>query len=191
MNHILAVLGRLSQRSGHCQGLLPPRGSCTSGGVIFDPAHLWFLYVLVLFSIMLLPVFGNLRRPQGNLIVDQMARLADRHASAAVRRSPDGSGGGGIRPGHQYRRLRTVGLWLSLLYGYLIASDRRFEAALRRALLSAVAAGGARHDGGNGNGGDEFVDDLLHLGAERRLVGGLLDPGFGVAAAGAIGGDPL
>ena len=60
-----------------------------------------------------------------------------------------------------------------------------------QSLLSAVAAGGAGHDGGNGNGSDQLVDDLLHLGAERRPVGGLLDPGFGVTAAGAIGGDPL
>ena len=27
-----------------------PRGSWTSGGVTFDPAHLWFLYVLLLFT---------------------------------------------------------------------------------------------------------------------------------------------
>jgi len=37
----------------------------------------------------------------------------------------------------------------------------------------------------------KFVDDLHHLGAERRPVGGVVDPGFGVAAVGAIGGDSL
>jgi hypothetical protein len=42
-----------------------------SGGTGFDPAHLWFLYVLLMFSVVLLPLFGYLQRPRG-------ARLADR-----------------------------------------------------------------------------------------------------------------
>ena len=37
------------------RGLLP-RGSWTSGGTAFDPAHLWFLYVLLVFSVTLLPL---------------------------------------------------------------------------------------------------------------------------------------
>jgi len=35
-------------------GLLP-HGNWTSGGAGFDPAHLWFLYVLLVFSLVLLP----------------------------------------------------------------------------------------------------------------------------------------
>jgi hypothetical protein len=35
--------------------------------------------------------------------------------------------------------------------------------------LSAVAAGGAGHDGGHGNGSDQFVDDLLHLGTGQNI----------------------
>ena len=46
------------------RGLLP-RGSWTSGGVSFDPAHLWFLYVLLVFSVALLPLFAYLRGPRG------------------------------------------------------------------------------------------------------------------------------
>ena len=40
---------------------LLPRGSWTSGGVSFDPAHLWFLYVLLVFSVALLPLLAYLR----------------------------------------------------------------------------------------------------------------------------------
>ena len=38
------------------RGLLP-QGHWTSGGIGFDPAHLWFLYVLLVFSLALLPLF--------------------------------------------------------------------------------------------------------------------------------------
>ena len=40
-------------------GGLLPRGSWISAGTGFDPAHLWFLYVLLVFSLALLPLFGS------------------------------------------------------------------------------------------------------------------------------------
>ena len=46
------------------RGLLPS-GSWTSGGTGFDPAHLWFLYVLLVFSVALLPLLGYLASPRG------------------------------------------------------------------------------------------------------------------------------
>ena len=59
-------------------------GSWTSGGVNFDPAHLWFLYVLLVFSIVLLPLFAYLRRQQGRLLTGRLAGLADRHSGIVV-----------------------------------------------------------------------------------------------------------
>ena len=49
-------------------GLLP-RGSWTSGSASFDPAHLWFLYVLLVFSLALLPLFGYLRSPRRTRLI--------------------------------------------------------------------------------------------------------------------------
>ena len=46
------------------RGLLPD-GTWASGGVTYDPAHLWFLYVLLLYSVALLPLLGYLRGPRG------------------------------------------------------------------------------------------------------------------------------
>jgi peptidoglycan/LPS O-acetylase OafA/YrhL len=122
------------------------RGAWTSGGVVFDPAHLWFLGVLLLFSIMLLPVFWYLGRPRGVAIVSRAAGLVQRHVGtvlwvAAVPMvlvetafGPDVNTGG-------WERLVYA---IPLLYGYLIASDRRFEVAVQRArsiaLPGAVAA---------------------------------------------------
>ncbi|HZD17721.1 MAG TPA: acyltransferase family protein, partial [Actinomycetota bacterium] len=44
---------------------LPSRAEWSSGGLVFDPAHAWFLYVLLVWSIALLPVFLYLRSARG------------------------------------------------------------------------------------------------------------------------------
>src|SRR5215472_13499187 len=59
------------------RGLLP-HGNWTSGGVSLDPAHLWFLYVLLVFSLALLPLFRYLRGQQGTRLVERVAEQAAR-----------------------------------------------------------------------------------------------------------------
>jgi glucan biosynthesis protein C len=110
-------------------------------GVGFDPAHLWFLYCLLVFSIALLPLFLYLRRPGGARVVEQMAEFTERHglvvlftatiplALVEATFGPDANTGGWER----------VAYLFPLLYGYLIASDRRFESALQRARRPALA----------------------------------------------------
>jgi hypothetical protein len=107
----------------------------------FDPAHTWFLYVLFLWSILLLPLFLYLQRPKGSALVDRAAGLADRHAAVALfgaaipmivveaALGPDVDTGG-------WERLAYL---FFLLYGYIVASDRRFETVLRRARRPALA----------------------------------------------------
>jgi glucan biosynthesis protein C len=130
------------------RGLLP-RGSWASGVADFDPAHLWFLYVLLVFSVALLPLFAYLRRPRGSLLTSRLAGLADRHSAVVVWAAaipmmaveavfgPDVNTGGWER---------TVYVF-PFVYGFLIASDPRFESSLRRcrwtALAVACAATGA------------------------------------------------
>lgn len=113
---------------------LVTRGSWTSGGVEYDPAHMWFLYCLLVFSIALLPLFLYLRRPRGARVVDQAAAFTERHGliiliSGAIPLAlveaafgPDVNTGGWER----------VAYLFPLLFGYLIASDPRFESALQR-----------------------------------------------------------
>jgi peptidoglycan/LPS O-acetylase OafA/YrhL len=123
-------------------GGLLPRGSWASGGAGFDPAHLWFLYVLLVFSLALLPLLGYLAGPRGAPLVGRMAALTGRHpvtvlAAAAVPImvteavfGPDVNTGG-------WERLAYV---FPFLYGFLMAGDARFEAALTRARWPALAA---------------------------------------------------
>jgi glucan biosynthesis protein C len=126
------------------RGLLP-NGHWTTGGVGFDPAHLWFLYVLLVFSLALLPLFRYLLTPHGTLLAGRVAGQTARHpvamlAVAAVpvivteaAFGPDGSTGG-------WERLAYV---FPFLYGFLIASDARFESALSRVRWPAVAVAAA------------------------------------------------
>jgi hypothetical protein len=122
---------------------IPSRGTWRSGGDEFDPAHLWFLFSLLVFSIVLVPAFGYLRRPKGARLIDRLAGLTERHPTAALlvaavpvmaveaALGPDKNTGG-------WERLTYL---FFFLYGYLLASDRRFEQTLRR--LRWWALGGA------------------------------------------------
>jgi glucans biosynthesis protein C len=128
---------------------LPPRGSWTSGGVSFDPAHLWFLYVLLVFSVALLPLLAYLRGPRGRRLIGRLAGFAGRRGGVVVWAAaiplmateavfgPDVNTGGWERATYVF----------PFLYGFVIACDPRFEAALRRcrwpALAVACAATGA------------------------------------------------
>jgi hypothetical protein len=143
------------------RGLLP-RGSWTSGGMSFDPAHLWFLYVLVVFSIVLLPLFAWLQRPPGTSVTRWLGRFAERHGFAVLCAAavplmaaeavfgPDGNTGG-------WERLAYV---FPFLYGFVIASQPQLEAVLRRFRWQALALGcaatgalGAWAAGTTGSGG--------------------------------------
>jgi acyltransferase-like protein len=126
------------------RGLLP-HGTWTSGGASFDPAHLWFLYVLLAFSLALLPLFGYLRSPRGMLRTGRAAALAARHPLATIALAavpvmvieaafgPDANTGG-------WERLAYA---LPFAYGFLIASDTRFESALACARWPALVAAAA------------------------------------------------
>jgi glucan biosynthesis protein C len=126
------------------RGLLP-QGLWTSDGAGFDPAHLWFLYVLLVFSLALLPVFRYLRSQRGTRLTGRAAGQAARHPLAMLAVAavpvivteavfgPDGNTGG-------WERLAYV---FPFLYGFLIASDARFEFALSRVRWPALTAAAA------------------------------------------------
>jgi peptidoglycan/LPS O-acetylase OafA/YrhL len=120
---------------------LVPRGSWTSDGASFDPAHLWFLYVLLLFTLALLPLFTYLGGPRGRPLTSALAGFAERHAAVVVLAAaipmmageavfgPDVNTGGWERAVYVF----------PFCYGFLIASDPRLENALRRSRWAALA----------------------------------------------------
>ena len=120
---------------------LLPRGSWTSGGTSFDPAHLWFLYVLLLFTLALLPLFTYLSGPQGRLLTSALAGFAERHAAVVVLAAamPMMAGEAAFGPDVNTGGWERTVYLFPFLYGFLIASDPRLEDALRRSRWPALA----------------------------------------------------
>jgi hypothetical protein len=126
------------------RGLLP-QGHWTSGGVGFDPAHLWFLYVLLVFSLALLPLFRYLRGPHGTRLTGRAAEQAARHplAMLAVAAVPVIVTEAAFGPDHITGGWERLAYVFPFLYGFLIASDARFESALSRVRWPALAIAAA------------------------------------------------
>ena len=122
------------------RGLLP-RGSWTSGAVSFDPAHLWFLYVLLLFTLALLPVYTYLGGPRGRLLTSGLAGFAERHAAVVVLAAaiPMMAGEAAFGPDVNTGGWERAVYVFPFCYGFLIASDPRLENALRRSRWPALA----------------------------------------------------
>jgi glucans biosynthesis protein C len=180
---------------------LPASGTWRSGGTEFDPGHLWFLFCLLIFSVALVPLFSWFRRPRGRRLIDGIAGAAERHGAvvlvAAVvpimavetARGPDTTTGG-------WERLTYV---FPFLYGYLIASDRRLEAAIRRlrwpalgcAVIASLAlAAGVRVLAGAGEVAARAAPQLSALQALAGWAWVVTIVGFAGAVAGQVRSRP-
>jgi glucan biosynthesis protein C len=98
---------------------------------VFQPAHLWFLYILLVFTLLLLPVFLYLRQPPGQQLIGRAAsvitspwRLIAAALPIAVIEAALGTDMAGGWNQNAYI--------IFLLYGYLLAADARFRKAIRR-----------------------------------------------------------
>lgn len=113
---------------------LATHDSWTSGRSGFDPAHLWFLYVLLILTLVLLPLLTFLRGHRGTWMITGAARASLRHPLLAVvvaavpvmaleaAFGPDVNTGGWERTAYA----------IPFVYGFMIASDLRFETSLAR-----------------------------------------------------------
>lgn len=99
---------------------------------LFETGHLWFIVVLFAYSLLLLPLIWLLRRPSGLRMIDRLAERTDRWwvlvlagtpfaALDAMFGSEEGLGG--------WSRYSYAAF---ILYGYLLATDRRFRQAMHR-----------------------------------------------------------
>jgi len=105
---------------------------------LFHPAHLWFLYILLVFTLLLLPVFRWLNTPAGRMLVGALAGFCTRRGAVLLPALPvalieatlgsDMSGG-----------WNQSAYLLFITYGFLLATDARFRHALHRHRNSALA----------------------------------------------------
>jgi hypothetical protein len=112
-------------------GSLPALYDWRSHGHVLDPAHLWFLYYLLIYSLLLLPVFLFLQREASAPLLDRIGRFLERRGALLFLALPvvlleaglgtDENTGGWNRSVYAFL----------LLYGFLLAGDHRFEASFR------------------------------------------------------------
>jgi surface polysaccharide O-acyltransferase-like enzyme len=108
--------------------------------IVRESAHLWFLYYLFVFSMLLLPLFVYLKGEAGRRLSARLASFFQRPGAIFLLALPiigietfmvnEGSGG--------WNRYAYIPF---LAYGYLIAADAGFEKAMYRHRKIALAAG--------------------------------------------------
>jgi glucan biosynthesis protein C len=106
---------------------------------LFEPAHLWFLYYLLVFSLLLLPLLTYLRG-SGRRHVGWLASSFAGPWMVLLPGVPVGiiEVGLGTQESGGWNRYAFV---LFLLYGFLIAADPRFSEAIRRHIRVALLLG--------------------------------------------------
>ena len=136
---------------------------------LFQLGNLWFLLVLLVFTLLLLPVIWCLRRPHGLRVIDWLADKSKHLWLIAAAGLPfsvlDAAFGTEAGLGGWSRYSYAV----FLLYGYLLATDRRFGQALHKHRKSALVLGSLTFI---------VVGVLFKLGLDRAGVDPLIDHDF-------------
>jgi hypothetical protein len=130
---------------------------------LFELSHLWFLYDLLVYGLLLLPLFLWLRRGGGQELVGRLGTWAWRPWGFFVLALPVVAievGLGTIGPGswHSYSHVPF------LVLGFLIAADRRLAEAVRRSWRKGLVVGIAALPA-------LFAIPYYDLGGPERLLG--------------------
>lgn len=111
------------------------RGDLTGYTGQFTPAHLWFIFYLLIFSVAALPLFAYLRRDRR--LIEWLARECDKSGTLLFLAVPVGIAGvlpdiGGKNPFYYFTLF---------LYGYVMTGDLRFQEAVDRNKARALMLG--------------------------------------------------
>jgi glucans biosynthesis protein C len=108
--------------------------------------HLWYLLVLLLFSLLLLPLFLAIKQDRGQTSIDKLAIILEKPMVIFLLGLPIVLLESGLDP--TTLGIRAAGGWnfftylTLLLYGYLIVIDRRIEQAIYRHFIPALTIAG-------------------------------------------------
>lgn len=115
-------------------GADPPLG-------LFQTAHLWFLVLLFAWSLLLLPLIRYLRQPSGLRLLDRVAGQSDRFSMVLLAALPLGFFDVVFKGEVGLAGWNRVSYAVLILYGYVLASDRRFGRAIRKHRKVALLGG--------------------------------------------------
>lgn len=144
-------------------------------GEYFETGHLWFVVLLLAFSVMLAPLAAWLPS-------DRVARVRAALASAVARRGvvllpalPVAVVGAALGMEEAFAGWSRWAYLLFFLYGFVLAADDRFRAAMRRDAVPAAVIGivlfCASGAALGSAGGDPFTDMTVHAAVARTLFG--------------------
>jgi hypothetical protein len=107
---------------------------------LFEVAHLWFLYYLLVYSLLLVPAFLHLRRDSGRRLLAWLGARCRGALGVLILAVPvvaveAGLGTGGFGGWNRYSYIPF------LLYGFLISADRGLSEAIRRSWRRGLVIG--------------------------------------------------
>jgi hypothetical protein len=100
-------------------------------GALFSDGHLWFIILLFAYTILLMPVWNYLRRPEGRRLVERIAIFCDRWGAIFLLGIPIGliEGALGTEMSGNWNRFSYFPI---LIYGFLFAANPQFGRTLRK-----------------------------------------------------------
>ncbi|NNK67391.1 MAG: acyltransferase [Rhodobacteraceae bacterium] len=146
---------------------------------LFEPAHLWFLIVLFVFTFLLAPLIWFLRRPIGLQVINRLAAQSNKFWVIVLAGLPIGL----LEAAYPFNALDGLGGWgrysfaIFLLLGYVLPADRRFGQALFQRRKTALFAGvitfvvfGALFAFGSERPGANMMQDNDMISLAMRLI---------------------
>ena len=133
---------------------------------LFEPGHLWFVVLLFAFSLLLLPAIRYLRGPAGLRMIDRLAGRADQLWIIVAAGLPFALLDTALGSEEGLAGWNRYSYAVFILYGYILATDRRFGRSLRRHRKSALILGIVTYIA---------MGVLFALGSERKGTDMLLD----------------
>jgi peptidoglycan/LPS O-acetylase OafA/YrhL len=131
---------------------------------LFETGQLWFLVLLLTFSLLLLPAFWWLRGGPDRRPLARLAPLADRPGAILLPALPLGLTSAAFHLEEPHAAWSRWCYLLFFVYGFVLASDRRYLTAMQRGTATAITVGLVTFTSGFGMiaaadaGGDPFVD---------------------------------
>lgn len=110
-------------------------------GEYFETGHLWFVVLLLAFSLLLAPVVRWLPRDRGCRIRDRLAAAAQVRGAVLLPAIPVAVISALVGLEEAYAGWSRWAYLLFFLYGFVLAADERFRAAMRRDAVLAAALG--------------------------------------------------
>ncbi|GIH95607.1 acyltransferase family protein [Planobispora siamensis] len=110
-------------------------------GEHFETGHLWFVVLLLAFSLVIAPLVRLFPRDSGRRLLNRLAKTAERRGAILLPAIPIAVISALLGLEEAYAGWSRWAYLLFFLYGFVLASDERFRTAMRRDAVPAAVTG--------------------------------------------------